>query len=254
MTPSRGGLAARLPGQIHLGMNLVRVRKTPAGRIELTFRSGNRTEVRTHDAAALTIPFTVLRRVELDASLGLPPSKRQAIDLLGYGTNAKMMVGFDARPWFTQHGSNGASYSDLPNHQTTWESNPTLAGAHAILTDYSGAQRGASLDPRRVQAQTGRFLGDLDLVYPGSLAAASRTGRGDFVAHLEHWPSNPLTLGSYTCYRPGQFTTIAGNEAASVGNLFFAGEHANSFYEYQGFMEGAALSGIQAAADVLQGG
>jgi monoamine oxidase len=34
-------------------------------------------------------------------------------------------------------------------------------------------------------------------------------------------------------------------------NLFFAGEHTNSFYEFQGFMEGAALSGLHAAKAVL---
>jgi monoamine oxidase len=80
--------------------------------------------------------------------------------------------------------------------------------------------------------------------------AAARLGNG-FLAHLEHWPSNPLTLPSFTCYTPGQFTTIAGNEATPAGNLFFAGEHANSFYELQGFMEGAALSGIASASAIL---
>jgi hypothetical protein len=57
----------------------------------------------------------------------------------------------------------------------------------------------------------------------------------------------------YTCYRPGQFTTIAGHEGTSVGNVHFAGEHTNSFYEWQGFMEGAALSGIDVAARILKG-
>jgi monoamine oxidase len=32
----------------------------------------------------------------------------------------------------------------------------------------------------------------------------------------------------------------------------FAGEHANSFYEYQGFMEGGARSGIAAAAEIAR--
>jgi monoamine oxidase len=96
-----------------------------------------------------------------------------------------------------------------------------------------------------------RFLGDLNSVFPGALADATRTG-GKVPAHLEHWPSNPLTLGSYTCYLPGQFTTIAGNEGKPVGNLFFAGEHANSFYEWQGFMEGALLSGLAAAGAILK--
>ena len=70
--------------------------------------------------------------------------------------------------------------------------------------------------------------------------------------HLEHWPSNPLTKGSYTCYKPGQFTSIAGLEGQSHDNLHFAGEHTNSFYAWQGFMEGACLSGIDAAKAVLQ--
>jgi monoamine oxidase len=161
-----------------------------------------------------------------------------------------MMVGFVGRPW-AAHGSNGSSYSDLAHHQTTWETNPARAGAqHAILTDYSGGDRGDALDPGAVQLEADRFLANLELVFPGAQAAARRSG-SDIVAHLEHWPSNPLTLGSYTCYRPGQFTTIAGLEGLGSGNLFFAGEHANSFYDWQGFMEGAALSGLDAARSLL---
>jgi monoamine oxidase len=162
-----------------------------------------------------------------------------------------MMLGFSSRPW-RQQGSNGTSYSDLPNHQTTWETNPTSSTTgHAILTDYSGAARGASLNPSILQTEAGRFLADLDRVYPGSASAATRSG-GQLVAHLQNWTLNPLTRGSYTCYLPGQFTSIAGLEGTPVGSLHFAGEHANSFYEWQGFMEGAALSGIQAAREILK--
>jgi len=32
----------------------------------------------------------------------------------------------------------------------------------------------------------------------------------------------------------------------------FAGEHASSFYEWPGFMEGGVVSGLRAAAEVLQ--
>ncbi|MEO6164792.1 MAG: FAD-dependent oxidoreductase, partial [Candidatus Binatia bacterium] len=112
--------------------------------------------------------------------------------------------------------------------------------------------RGADLNSAKPQREAAAFLNDLDDVFPGALAAATRDAKGKFLAHLEHWPSNPLTKGSYTCYRPGQFTTLAGNEGKPIGNLHFAGEHANSFYEWQGFMEGAALSGIQAAREILQ--
>lgn len=107
------------------------------------------------------------------------------------------------------------------------------------------------MNPAAVQLEAGQFLADLNFVFPGAFAAARRI-KGNVVAHLEHWPSNPLALGSYTCYKPGQFTSIAGLEGLPIGNVFFAGEHANSFYEWQGFMEGAALSGVDAASAILQ--
>jgi monoamine oxidase len=244
-------LAGGLATQIEPEMHLVRLRATPAGRLELTFRRGAATLTRVHDVVVLAIPFTTLREVELDANLGFPPAKLDAIRLLGYGDNAKMMVGFSGRPWAAQ-GSNGTSYSDLPNHQTTWETNPGAATAtRAVLTDYSGAARGAGLDPGAPDVEAERFLADLDLVYPGAAAAATRIAGAPLV-HLEHWPSNPLTKGSYTCYLPGQFTSIAGIEGMRVGQIHFAGEHVNSFFEFQGFMEGAALSGIDAATEILR--
>ncbi|HBH81194.1 MAG TPA: amine oxidase, partial [Nitrospira sp.] len=237
-------------GQLTHGHRLVRVRRLSDGRIELTFEYASHTVTVTHDVVVLALPFTTLRHVELDPNLGLPPTQQQAISGLGYGTNAKMMVGFSRRTWQI-HGGNGTSYSDLPNHQTTWETNPTLGSAtRGILVDYSSGRRGARLNPAAAQHEAQHFLYDLDRVYPGARDAATVINER-YLAHLEHWPSNPLTLGSYTCYRPGQFTTMAGLEGLPVGNLLFAGEHTNSFYEWQGFMEGAALSGIAAAQSIL---
>jgi monoamine oxidase len=243
------GLTGALLEPVESNMMLTAVRQTSGGRLELTFDGS--AVPRIHDAVVLAIPFSTLRDVDLDVNLDLSPEKRAAIDLLGYGTNAKMMVGFESRPWIA-HGGNGSSYSDLANHQATWETNAQRAtSTRAVLTDYSGGNRGASLNPGATQLEADRFLADLDLVFPGAQAAARRTN-GNVVAHLEHWPSDPLTLGSYTCYLPGQFTTIAGLEGVPAHNLYFAGEHANSFYEFQGFMEGAALSGIDVAMSILR--
>jgi monoamine oxidase len=102
-----------------------------------------------------------------------------------------------------------------------------------------------------VQTEAQRFVTDLDRVLPGALATVRRTASGALLAHLEHWPSNPLSKGSYTCYRPGQFTQVAGLEGQPQGTCFFAGEHTNSFYVWQGYMEGAVLSGQDAASAIL---
>lgn len=244
------GLAARLPGRIELGRKLVRVRKLSDGRVELTFSVGRRTVTATHDAVVLALPFHLLRGVDLDASLGLPATKRHAIDHVIYGQNAKLMVGFQGRPWIEQ-GSSGAAYSDLPHLQTTWETNPSLADAsRAVITDYTGGALSLSLSPQRAQADCARFLDDFEVVYPGAKARARRDARGDYVCHLEHWPSNPLAQGGYTANQPGYFTEIAGHEGTPVDNLYFAGETTDSFYSWQGFMEGGALSGLRVAGEI----
>jgi monoamine oxidase len=244
-------LAARLGSAVRYGERLESARKTAAGAIELTFRAFNRSVTNTYDAVVFAIPFSVLRTVNLDASLGLSADKRRAIDTLGYGTNAKMMVGFNG-PFWRALGNNGATYSDQADHQATWETNHTYATAsHATLVDYSSAARGANLDPSRVQLEAAKFVAAYDRVCPGASARVTRNASGEILAHLEHWPSNPLSRGSYTCYTPGQFTGVAGLEGQTQGNCFFAGEHTNSFYVWQGYMEGAALSGKDAAAAVL---
>ena len=245
------GLAQSLPRPVELGMTLCAVRETADDRVELTFDTAGGAVSRTHDAVVLAIPFTTLRRIELDIDLDRVPGKRAAIDNLGYGTNAKMMVGFNRRPWVDQ-GGNGTAYADLAKLVCVWETNPARAAAtRGVLTDYSGGIRGSSMNPADVQLEAAQFLADLNFVFPGAHAAARRVN-GDVIAHLEHWPTNPFALGSYTCYEPGQFTAIAGLEGLPVGNVYFAGEHANSFYEWQGFMEGAALSGVDAAAAILR--
>jgi monoamine oxidase len=241
------GLASRLAGQIRYGKRLTAISKLANNRIRLTFSDRTTAD---HDAAVVTLPFSVLRSVEF-RGIDVPPAKRYAIDNLGYGDNAKLMIGF-GKPYWRDLGSNGGSYSDLLNHQTTWETNASRASASgAVLTDYSGGERGRTIGRLGAQGGAQLFLSDLERVFPGAAAHVRKTGRS-ILAHLEHWPSNPLSLGSYTCYRPGQFTTIAGNESKPVENIFFAGEHTNSFYEWQGFMEGALLSGIAAAGSLLR--
>jgi len=248
------GIAADLPGQFEFGRRLTAARKLADGRIELTFQRG----VRVHDAVVFAIPFTVLRGVALHESLGLSDDKKFAIDNLGYGNNAKLAIGFAGRPWATvqdsaPEGSNGTAYSNLPNVQVVFQSSPNQAtDSKAILVDYSSGARGAGLNPNNAQNEAEQFLTDLDQVWPGAKASAMRDNKGKLTkVHLEHWPSNPNSRGSYTCYTLGQFTSIAGNEGKPEGNVYFCGEHANSFYVWQGFMEGACLSGIDAASQIL---
>ena len=95
------------------------------------------------------------------------------------------------------------------------------------------------------QSQSSTFLTSFNTVFPGAQAAANGN-----VSRM-NWPTFKWTLGSYACYLVGQWTTISGAEVERVGNIHFAGEHTAVAQGLNGFMEGAAVSGAAAAAEIL---
>jgi monoamine oxidase len=238
-----------LHDQIQLETQLSSLRRNASHGIELTLEKDAQTLNKEYDIVILAIPFSLLRDIELDESLDLPPWKIRAIRQLGYGTVSKQMLSFQARPWI-QLDSNGHSYSNLANHRVSWQMQSTPDST--VMANCLGGKSDAALHPHQFQREADCFLKDLNQIYPGAIAAASRNINNELMAHLEHWPSNSFSKGSYACYKPGQFTSIAGNEGKPIDNLYFIGEHTNSFYEWQGFMEGAALSGRRAAQYIIR--
>ena len=227
------------PAQIELSARLVAIKEQPDGRYLLTFdRDGEAFEA-TADHVVLTLPFTMLRQVE--SNLTFSPPKAAAIAELGYGTNSKLMVGFDARPWRDDHGSNGETFSDL-SYQATWETSRLQPGASGILTNFTGGAAGAAAGKGTAEERAADFLDDLEEVFPGVKAA--HNGK---VARF-HWPTHRFTNGSYSAYRVGQYTKFAGAEILRHGNVHFAGEHTS--LNAQGYMEGAALTGAMAAKEI----
>lgn len=101
-------LARRLAQQIQRRHRLEAIRSKGAG-FTLTFQSDGGVVDEEADIVVLAIPFTLLR--EVDLRVELPPVKKTAIQQLGYGHNAKVLVGFKSRPWEKQ-GYSGATYSD----------------------------------------------------------------------------------------------------------------------------------------------
>jgi monoamine oxidase len=233
------GLAGRIDAaRIHPGHALERVRTTADGRYALAFaKDAASTEV-TAEHVVFAVPFTMLRRIRIDADL--PAAKRQAIDGLGYGANSKLSCGFSARPWRTRGGS-GIVYADLP-FQTSWEASRLQAGAGGVITNYTGGVAARAISGGPLAQQQDDFLGQFDRVFPG--ARALSTGNATRIA----WHQQPFVAASYSAYRVGQYATIAGEEAAPVARLHFCGEHACP--EFQGFMEGGARSGARAATEV----
>lgn len=206
----------------------------------LSFRvdGGSREFVARH--VILALPFTLLRDVRID--LALSEHKRRAIARLAYGTNAKLMIGFDRRVW-RERNANGASMSDLP-YQTTWDTSRKQPGASGILTNFTGGRHGLELGAGTAKQQAQTATAALERVLPGVAAA-----RGAREVRM-HWPSHPWVRGSYACFQPGDWSSLRGAMGEPAGGLHFAGEHCA--LETQGFMEGGCESGEIAAREVLQ--
>ncbi len=233
------GLGDKLSDAMETGSVLEAVRGDASG-YTLTFRRDGATRDVRAKQAILALPFTLLRKVRIDVDL--PAAKRRAIDTLAYGSNAKLMIGYDRRIW-RERGANGASMSDL-SFQTTWETSRKQAGSGGVLTNFTGGRHGMELGQGSPKQQAEAATAAIDKLFPGAVAARAGGREARF-----HWPSHPWTLGSYACFRPGDWTGLRGAMGESVGGLHFAGEHCA--LDTQGFMEGGCESGETAAQTVL---
>jgi len=240
---------------IHLRHQLVALARNRDASLTLTFATaGGSLEVQC-DCAILTLPFSTLRHVDYQRA-GFDPLKQAAIEQLGYGTISKLFLQFD-RPYWYEDGPwprahNGFIITDL-DMQTLWDASIGQTGSSGLLVDYTSGQRGAAYAPpaaystaddfANIQRYAQHCLQQLERVFPG--ISAHYTGR----AALSYATGDPYLLGSYACWRVGQYTHFGGYEGARQGPIYFAGEHCS--VEFQGFMEGGAREGARAAREIV---
>ena len=233
-------LAGVMEGQINTGHELIEIKLNNSSSYELTFKVNNKTKTITCDVLLITIPFTLLRNVSIQPAW--PEWKRKAIFDIGYGNNSKLMIGFTNRYW--RNLGYAGYYFTNSKLQSGWDNSQLQAPVIGGLTIYSGGNQALAVGNGSVNSQVNSHLPLLNQMFPG--AGANYNGKAErFI-----WPDFKWSKASYTCFHPGQYTTIAGNEMKPVGNIFFAGEHCS--YDFQGFMNGGAETGRKAAEEIIK--
>ncbi|GAA2752124.1 NAD(P)/FAD-dependent oxidoreductase [Kitasatospora cinereorecta] len=250
-------IADSLPaGTVRMGHTLQAVVANADGTQTLTFAldgGGTRTVVADH--TVLTVPLPILQQhVDLSRA-GMDPMMRGVLANMRMGACTKLNMQFTSRPWYGSSPwtgeSNGECFADLP-FQQAWDVTRGQAGSNGIAVQYGGGSLARGLTPPApfTNAATAytrnlvdRYLGQIDTVWPGTRAAWN--GR----ATLSAWHLNPYSWGAYSYWPVGYLTTYAGYEGTAQGNLHFAGEHCS--YDFQGYMNGGAVEGARAAAEVL---
>jgi monoamine oxidase len=198
------------------------------GRVTVTTADGALYQA---DACICTVPARMLDRIKFDPPL--PAAQRDAAERLQYARIVKNQILFDERFWGTEDFS---LVSDATSHYY-FHSTRDQRAAQGILCSYAIGEKADVLaaqgDARRLEIIT-RDLLPLDARAP-RLARAIKS---------MPWQRDPYTQGAYAVYRPGQWFTARPTLRRPHGKVLFAGEH---LADWQGFMEGAIVTGEEAA-------
>lgn len=233
-------MAGELNNPVKYGYELKKV-KSVNGRYRLSFTKNDGNDFTAdYDIVLFTIPFSVLRNIELDVSL--PAWKNDVIQNMGYGFNSKLLIGFKERFWRTRGASGG--YLTDNDAQSGWDNSLLQDGKTGGLTLYKGGDQAVALGEGSLEQQVGINLPLLNEIFPGSIK--NFNGK----AQRKVWPADPLVKASYTCYLAGQYTTLLGRQIIPVDNLYFAGEHCS--INYWGYMNGAAETGRAVALKIAE--
>lgn len=244
-------------GKIEKNFQVNEISENDDGTYTIRFENGEQV---VSKSVVCTLPFTILRTIRLSLK-NISPEKRRCIDELGYGKNTKLVLGYEGQPWRSKQ-NNAMGYLFTNDMTNGWDGsvNRTENNPFGAYVAYFGGNFSQKLcdesfknplaPPSHVwrtelpDARVNGFVDELDKIFIHSKEHFK--GKHVFV----NWIEYPYVKASYSCYKPGQWTTIAGLEIQPVGNFFFAGEHCSEMF--QGFMNGAAETGRRVAAQVLQ--
>ena len=188
------------------------------------------------DAAICTLPFSVLRHIEILCPISW--NKRKAIRNLHYETATRIFFEADERFWETRDGiQGGASVTDLAIRTVYYPEAQTHSRRGVLIASYCHGQdalRWGALSPRErlVQARE-----NLAVIHPG---CEEHLTAGASVV----WSQDPHAAGAYAFFQPHQERELHDAIVAPEGRFYFAGEHASKQHRW---MEGAMESALHAA-------
>ncbi|PTS90670.1 amine oxidase [Sphingomonas sp. HMWF008] len=248
-------MAARLRDRIQTNRRVVRVDPFGApngqGGVRLVFADG-----KTVDAAnvIVTTPASITRKI--DFRVPLPPLWRRFIAEVGLGANMKVQAGMSARPWDKAIGRGGEIWQTKPGAGLASGWDGSVRGGTAsgdVWTWFLGGAEVATAEVPEPGVLARKFAGQVESGIAGMTAATSAFAR------RTNWHRDPMALGAYVNFRPGQLTRFGrliwtevdgiAKAPVSAGPVLFAGEHLSD--AYPGYMNGAAQTGRLAAGVII---
>ncbi|MBU7320196.1 flavin monoamine oxidase family protein [Paenibacillus oleatilyticus] len=194
------------------------------------------------DIAIVSIPFTVLRFVEVEPRHSFSHQKWKAIRELHYSSATKIGLEFKSRFWEKAGQYGGRTTTDLPIRFAYYPSHGIgKPGPAVLLASYTMGDDVVPWDGLSNKERIRYALMNLKAIH-GDVVYR------EFVRGISYsWAQNPLTCGDWAMFNPGQQTELHPFIAMPEGRVHFAGEHTSLTH---GWIQGAIESGIRVAVKV----
>lgn len=226
-------MAASIRGSVLTGKPVSAIRSAAEG-VEVSCNDGSSIEA---DYAVVTVPFSVLRGIEVD-----PPfegAQKEAVEQLPYTPITKYFL-VPKRPFWDEDGLAVSMWTDTGLER--FFPVKDAQGQVQNITCWVDGPSAARLDAMTESEQIDHVLGELARIRPATRGAVD-------VAHIVSWGNDPFARGAYAHYAPGQVTRLKPVMARPWKRIHFAGEHTAVVSPG---MEGAMESAERASNEVLE--
>lgn len=227
-----------LQDHIRFGAKMVAMDQSPE-QVTIHYRTQAGRFSETGDYAIITVPFPVLRHVEMLKPLSR--QKQRAIRQLHYDASAKILFQCKRRFWEEDEGIfGGGTMTDLPIRTVYYPDHGRETGRGVLLASYTwseDAQRWGSLSPEDRVTQA---LENLACIHP-QITQEFEVGTSKM------WHDDEFAGGAFALFDPGQQTLLHEHISAREGRLYFAGEHTSLCHAW---IQGAIESGLRSAHEI----
>jgi monoamine oxidase len=228
----------QVAAHIRFGARLVALDQSPEG-VTVHYATGAGRQSVSGDYAIVTVPFPVLRHVEMLKPLS--KGKQRAIRQLHYDASAKILLQFRRRFWEDDEGIfGGGTFTDLPIRVVYYPEQGRETGRGVVLASYTwseDAQRWGSLPAHDRLSQA---LENFACIHPQASAEFE-------VGTSKMWHDDEFAGGAFALFDPGQQTQLHRHIIEPEGRIHFAGEHASLAHAW---IQGAIESGLRAAIEI----
>ncbi|HEY4367652.1 MAG TPA: NAD(P)/FAD-dependent oxidoreductase [Steroidobacteraceae bacterium] len=226
-------MANVLRGKIRYGAEVKRIEQT-ATDVRVAFTAGGVTHTESAARVICTLPFTVLRDIEVAPAWS--PAKADVVQNLYLGPVARVFVQTRTRFWERQ-GLNGFATVDQP--MEIWSPTYDQPGQRGIVMSYIYEGLAREYSQLAAPAQIERTLDLYEQVHPGI--------RQEFeTATTWSWSNEKYSRGAFLVTKAGQFDRLR-HVATPEGRIHFAGEHTSP---WPGWIQGGLHSGLRTAQEV----